>query len=337
MVNYKSDYLKFKNEVDSLKQNYKFQGLWHFTDFDNLASIFKEGYLLSRKECLTTHIDFVDGAEPDIINHTNDTILQSTRFYYRPQTPTLFNNEGIKTLAYQNKVHISRPVYLLFSDELIYSEATYFSDGNARHHLTDTGNGIDFFCNIEWANVFHNTPIPEYYEEEAKRNIIRCRQAELLSHEKVQLTKYLKNIIFRSNADLKQAKFLLGESALYQVNEKFFSDKDRLPMDDKNYNNFISDYGYNIFPNGLGVILHLKRPLNNFIIRFNIVDKLGVLVGPLNLGQNWRYRFRDKYDKETNIVSDAVAVVFWFDSNIVQGNNISFYLNNQLSIIIPVN
>ena len=99
MVNYKSDYLKLKNEVDSLKQNYKFQGLWHFTDFDNLASIFKEGCLLSRQECVTNHIDFVDGAEPDIINHTNGIILQSTRFYYRPQTPTLFNNEGIKSLA----------------------------------------------------------------------------------------------------------------------------------------------------------------------------------------------------------------------------------------------
>lgn len=336
MVNYKSDYLKLKNEVDSLKQNYKFQGLWHFTDFDNLASIFKEGCLLSRQECVTNHIDFVDGAEPDIINHTNGIILQSTRFYYRPQTPTLFNNEGIKSLAYQNKVHISRPVYLLFSDELIYSEATYFSDGNARHHLTNMGNGLDFFCNIEWANVFHNTSIPEYFEEEAKRNIIRCRQAELLSPEKVQLNKYLKNIIFRSKADLKQANYLLGESTLYQVNEGVFSDKDRLPMDDKNYNNFISDYGYRVFTNGLGVILYLKRPLNNYKITFNIVDKSGVLVGPLHLDLNWKYILRDKYDKETNLVSDTAAVVFWFDPNIVQGNNVAFYLNNQLSVIIPV-
>ena len=157
-----------------------------------------------------------------------------------------------------------------------------------------------------------------------------------MSPEKVQLNKYLKNIIFRSKADLKQANYLLGESTLYQVNEGVFSDKDRLPMDDKNYNNFISDYGYRVFTNGLGVILYLKRPLNNYKITFNIVDKSGVLVGPLHLDLNWKYILRDKYDKETNLVSDTAAVVFWFDPNIVQGNNVAFYLNNQLSVIIPV-
>lgn len=83
MVNYKSDYLKLKNEVDSLKQNYKFQGLWHFTDFDNLASIFK-GMSFESARMRDESYWLLDGAEPDIINHTNGIILQSTRFYYRP-------------------------------------------------------------------------------------------------------------------------------------------------------------------------------------------------------------------------------------------------------------
>lgn len=50
---------------------------------------------------------------------------------------------------------------------------------------------------------------------------------------------------------------------------------------------------------------------------------------------NWKYILRDKYDKETNLVSDTAAVVFWFDPNIVQGNNVAFYLNNQLKRYHP--
>lgn len=128
---FKSDTNAIKSTIDILKSKYGFKGLWHFTYFTNLNSIFNNNKLYSRNYFLDNGINFIDGASPSVLSKAAKIVKDYTRFYYRPKTPTLFDNEGIKPIQYQSNTHVPTPVYLLFTEELMYHSNTYFSDGNS--------------------------------------------------------------------------------------------------------------------------------------------------------------------------------------------------------------
>lgn len=324
MENYKNDFVDFKPIVENLKKTYKFQGLWHFTDFTNLESIFNAGELSSRKTCKDNNVVFLDGANHDVINRATELVHSCTRLYYRSKTPTLYDNEGIKPLDYLKEVHIPRPVYLLFSEEIIYDKDTMFSNGNATNSPID--NTAEFFGSMDWNNIFHSS----WFYPEERDYIVNKRHAELLSKKPVSL-KYLLKIIFRSNADLQQAIRNWGEDSRYIVDESCFSDKSNLVITDWRYNNYISDYKIEYKINKLKLIVYLKKPVRSYTVSWSIDDCNGN--SKTNLVKNsLDVKFKDIFNNEVKDLKDASKIKLSFNYNLSNQDIVRIYINGILSI-----
>lgn len=325
MTSFKADYLQFEPMVNKLKENYNFQGLWHFTDFTNLNSIFDAGELSSRQTCLDNKISFLDGANHDVLDRADAFVHNCTRFYYRPKTPTLYVNEGVKSIEYSNEVHIPRPVYLLFSPQLIYSINSSFSNGNATN--SPIGSTAEFFEGMDWDNIFHST----WFNGEDRDNIINKRHAELLSSKPVNL-KYITNVIFRSNADLQQAIGAWGEHKKFVVNESYFSDKSKLLITHSDFNNYIEDYNIKYSATKLELIVILKKPIENYKITWSIQDKKGSSKNNI-VNKVFGYKFTDILNNVVTGQNEAIKVTLTYDYSPSDGDVIKIYFNSVLSII----
>ena len=272
---------QIKLTINKLTNDYGFEGLWHFTDYTNLQSIFKQGYIYGRLDCQRSGIHFKDGADQDVISKTAEGVKECVRLYFRNQTPTLYDNEGIKKQeqiirnldnaadVVDKKMHIPRPVYFLFSKELLLKNCV-FTDGNAASSQTNHDSSATFFSNIDWKTVFHKG---SFFPEE-RDYIINKRQAEVLLSKPLLIDSAIK-IFFRNNADFKQAEKEWPEySCKFGVRNECFSDKDSLPKSHKYYNNYIEDYElYESTSKAEKVVmLTLKRPLHEYKIDVKLVN-----------------------------------------------------------------
>ncbi|WAM37254.1 DarT ssDNA thymidine ADP-ribosyltransferase family protein [Caldicellulosiruptor acetigenus] len=277
---YKPAYFMFKTFIEQLRQKYKNFGIYHYTDFTNLESIFKEGFLYSRVDCVKKGLQFTDGADHDVLSIAPDDVKNKVRFYFRPNTPTLFENEGIKLPAYIGKAHMPIPVCLLFDDELILLDTTEFSNGNATSiKYTQIGSTYAFFKSMEWDLIFH-----ERYIEPFERNkIVNRRNSELLSTKPVSL-KYLKKVIFRTKADFKRACNLFGMNKKFCVDINYFSDKSRNYYSEEKMVNFILDYNIDVYFNKQRRISSIKLELyswrhhEDYKIEVRFLDKRGYVL-----------------------------------------------------------
>src|SRR5947207_5981421 len=117
----KPDAADFRNQLAELKQQswlgaarrWWLDFLFFYTDIQNVASILKSGVLMSRARAESTYSNFTDSANPEIIEQTEDRWKDHVRFYFRPRTPTLFNNEGFRPIGRRIRdAHCPIPVYL---------------------------------------------------------------------------------------------------------------------------------------------------------------------------------------------------------------------------------
>lgn len=192
----KENHDKIKEEVIRLKEVYGFRGPLHYTDFSNLSSIIRIGYLCSRSLCYANNIEFFD---------------------------VCHESEGDDKL--------NTPVCLLFSEEIVYSDLAAYSDANADFNCSDIGDDYEFFNGkIDWELVFNRRIEEEYFEGHVKEILRRKSQAELLIDEPVSI-KYIKNIIFRCRADYKRACGLYGKNKMFIVEPEMFEDDRNYIMD----------------------------------------------------------------------------------------------------------
>lgn len=234
--------------VEDLKRSHNFEGLLHFTDFSNLASIINQRRIYSRNYCQTQNIQFRDVADQEVIHNTRLDVKDCVRFYYKEKTMTLYRNEGIKEDG--AIPHVPIPVYLLFDEEIMCLDYTVFANGNAGSQYTRHGTDCNFLHNMDWNVIFDREPIhledgPEKWEFKRKR------QAELLSTQPISL-EYLIKVVFRCNADYKRACNLFGKSDLYVVDSNMFN----------NRNNYIKDYSVEIINSSNKRSLLLKFSTN---------------------------------------------------------------------------
>ena len=320
---------QLKETIEFMKANFKFEGLYHFTNFSNLKSIFESGYLLSRNDCYKSGMIFKDGASKDIISKTELNIQKFVRFYYKEQTPTLYVNEGIKKQKYINDAHCPIPVYLLFNESLIFHKDTYFSDGNAKVGRTKIDNTSSFFASIDWPVVFSRGQISNYgLGMEAKRK----RQAELLCSTPVSLD-YLKCIYFRSITDKRRAINLYGNQPYFKVDLHKFSNKNIQDCKEEYSNNFISDYKYKIIQNKSKLILAIKvefnkANFNEYNLSYEVNDHNGLMVKSPNTRVDLSKLLNDQIEEK------KVDLLFLdYQEN---WEAIKLYLNGILSCVIDV-
>lgn len=170
------------------------QFIFHFTDLQNVVSILTQGKLLarSRGEIAT------DIASADVLANSNDASKDYVRLYFRPRTPTPWNNEGIRPRGGLTalKAHCPVPVFFLFdATELLTRMTTRFSEGNLAAN-SSTGDDAAYFASIPFPKVYHEGSL----SEGEKRNIIFHRHAEVLVPGELDLAS-LKYIICRSEAE----------------------------------------------------------------------------------------------------------------------------------------
>ncbi|MEG2867886.1 MAG: DarT ssDNA thymidine ADP-ribosyltransferase family protein [Terrisporobacter sp.] len=334
-MGYKKDWGKIKEHVEKLKQEHKFKGLYHFTDFTNLRNVFDSGYLYSRNDCRRNNIEFVDGANHDVLDKAPNDVHEKVRFYYRGKTPTLYDNEGVKLEQYCDEVHIPMPVYLLFDEELLYLDDTEFSNGNAT--TSNIGSTANFFNTMDWDTIFHST----WFYPEERDYIVNKRHAELLSYNPVLIKKYLKKIIFRCEADKKRAINIYGHNNKYEVDINLFSDKNTdEARNDWQKNNFIRnyniDYEYDEYGNKNTLVFRceFQKILSNYKARFDIEDEDGVKYSDYvkELIDTVEKYYIDQTGKKTQERQNCKIVVVKIRGNIESYKNFSVYINDHLYI-----
>lgn len=321
----KVDINNLQRQVNYLKERYRFKGVLHFTDFSNLESIFKEGFLHSRTYCENNGIDFIDGAEHSVLDKASNYVHDCVRFYYRGKSPTLYNNEGIKLKEYCDEVHIPTPVFLLFSEDLIYFNTTEFSDGNATN--SSIGNDSEFFNNMDWDAIFHDT----WFDPEDRDYIVNKRQAELLSLKAVSLA-YLKEIIFRCDADMKRAINIFGNDKRYKVDMSLFSGKNsKEPKYEWEKNNFIKSYNVKVIEdeNAIEIEYKYNNKWKDYTTDFYIFNKNGQIIKDYKK-KIWYKNFRGRIIKEP--LNYHESKVLRLEGNISNWYKINIAINDFIYI-----
>ncbi|UBK87382.1 DarT ssDNA thymidine ADP-ribosyltransferase family protein [Clostridium perfringens] len=324
-MGYKKDLDILVKQVEFLKSRYGFRGLFHFTDFSNLKSIFNLKKLSSRSYCENNKIKFTDGAEHSVLDRASDYVHNCVRFYYRPKTPTLYKNEGIKLKEYCDKVHIPIPVYLIFDEKLIYLDSTEFSNGNATN--SEIGKTAKFFKNMDWNYIFHST----WFEMEDRDYIINKRQAELLSTEDVPLS-YLKEIVFRCNTDMKRAINIFGYDERYKVDTNLFSDKNfNEAKNECDKNNFIKNYNIRLFPeeNAIEIEVNFNKKWKEYSTQFIIYNYKNNIVRDCN----YYVWYKDSFGSIlANPIEYYETKVLRVEGDISQWNKLEIFVNNIVCI-----
>jgi hypothetical protein len=306
---YKWEHAKFEEFVDNLKTTYRFKGLWHFTNFSNLPSILSSGELYSRTDAVKFGKLKHSCADLELLRRTPIEVLSLVRFYYSDQTPTLYSTEGILNKTPKDSCHLPRPVYFLFSEELIWLNNTIFTSGNAASSQSNFGNSFSFFENINWKLVFYRGPI-----RWDKEYVTRIRQAELQSIHPVSL-QFLKKIIFRSDADYRQAMEHWGDHELchlFEVSNSCFSEKDDIRYADPNYHNYVTNYLISEESGAYFLGVKLKRPLEGYsaLVKVNI----------------------DGEERDLESLKQHTFIAAMLPNDLSDSDSIRFYLNGFLCV-----
>jgi hypothetical protein len=297
--------------INYLKQNYGFEGFHHYTNFNNFIKIMELGLLLSRTEA--EKYGFYDAAEKGVISRTQrirSGVLDCVRFYYKENTPTTYRNEGIKV---DNKEpHMSIPVLLLFSEEIIYYKDVYFMDGCGGSKYTRGTEDVETAKSFDWKTVFSRGEI--FGDKGTREEITRKRNAEFLFYKGID-TKYLKKIVFRCPADLKHAEAVFGENELFNVNSLKFH----------NRNNYLSDYKFEHKGDCVEVELtFIKGFDNNYMHELVVIyDDCQEHIDICKAAENIRHHLYFGYKKRFDYILQRNKIP----------DKIEYYMNGHLSAI----
>jgi hypothetical protein len=182
--------------------------VYHFTDVNNAASIIQNGHLYSRTKAQQQGLMLVDNASPAVIQQTRKDYWEYVRLYFRPRTPTQYDNEGIRPVNQRKlSAHCPVPVFFCFDALTVLTlDSTEFSDGNMGSSRASHDSTRDFFLSIPFHLVFHN----RWFSPEERDEIIFRRNAEVLVPNNLPLAPTLKLIACRSAAERQTLLHLLS-------------------------------------------------------------------------------------------------------------------------------
>ena len=171
---------------------------YHFTNIDNAIRILKLGCLLSRKDAVKQGLMINDNANHEIIKNTKSAIEQYVRLYFRPQTPTLWDNEGFRAPKYYQNAKCPFPIYFLFSLEKVLSLANVrFSHTSlALHPTPQLYAGEVAFRQLHFELIYHDSAI----EKSDRNKIVHHRQAEIIVPNSLSMD-YLQHLVVRTSAE----------------------------------------------------------------------------------------------------------------------------------------
>lgn len=181
--------------------------LFHFTDLVNAANILNMGFLYSRNKIEKSLEHHRDIASQSIIKSTKSWVKDCVRLYFRPKTPTQYQNEGIRPLdKIKLEAHCPVPIIFIFdSREILTSQNTFFSNGNLAARDVEIGNSAAFLKSLPFEKIYHD----EVLNEQEKRQVIFHRHAEIIIPNQLNLDS-LRFIRCRSEAEFQTLINLLS-------------------------------------------------------------------------------------------------------------------------------
>jgi len=152
--------------------------IFHFTNINNAVSILESGKMLSRTRSETTGEMITDNASPIVMGQTEIRWKDYVRLYFRPRTPTQYNNEGFRPIAQRElNSHCPVPVYFMFnSKKLLSRENASFSKGSLATSNTTIFSDAKSFKEIPFHLVYHDDRIEPY----ERSSIVFHRHAEVV-------------------------------------------------------------------------------------------------------------------------------------------------------------
>ena len=180
--------------------------LFHCTDISNVVSILRQGEIVSRRRITSTGQLPRDIASPEVIAGTDPEWQDYVRLYFRPRTPTQYNNEGFRPIGqWAWNSHCPVPVYLIFDSLAVLSRKdSCFSDGNLGSAYTHVDSNPSFLEQIPFDFVYHDT----WFGPAERDQIVHHRNAEVLVPQRLGLES-LRYIGCRSDAEYETLLHLL--------------------------------------------------------------------------------------------------------------------------------
>ena len=195
----------WSDQIPHLKWWPKF--VYHFTSIQNALNILETGKLYSRRAVIQHGLMLTDNASPTVIAKTKTEHQDFVRLYFRPRTPTQYNNEGIRPSVDRplGGAHCDVPIFFCFGAQNILSlDDANFSNGNMGSSQVKYGDTLDFFESIPFEYVFHNGK----FSPELRDAIVFHRNAEILLPQQLDL-EHLKWLVCRSAAERQMFLYLL--------------------------------------------------------------------------------------------------------------------------------
>ena len=201
---------------------------FHFTNLNNAVSILQSGMLVSRNKALESGIMENENASTDVINQTDEEWKQYVRLYFRPRTPTQYNNEGFRSKSNLGSLqaHCPFPVFFLFDLEgTLQKPNCYFTKNSlakgGMHELLQTPQQ---FSGLPFSKIYHEGP----FESHERDEMVACRHAEIVALDELKLDETLKFIIVRSQSEKNTLLSLLGPTETEKYADKIKVDNKQI-------------------------------------------------------------------------------------------------------------
>lgn len=211
--------------LDKLSREYSFDGLYHYTDFSNLASILEKGYLYARNA--EENKKFYDAAKGANILRAPQEIKDCVRLFYKGNTPTTYRNEGI-IVHPGERAHMPIPVLLKFSKEIFLHKDICYLEGSGSNVISNddvitrvTESAVEA-TEFAWELIFERGSMAlSKHIRELRTNL---RNSEFLYPHSLSLS-FLREIVFRTDIDRQNAmlRFDSKYNRLFSVDEKQFN------------------------------------------------------------------------------------------------------------------
>lgn len=196
--------------------------VFHYTDILNAVEILKSEKLLCRTELENTGKMPVDNASRAIISTTETDVKSYVRLYFRPKTPTQYNNEGIRPINEQSlESHCPVPIFFLFDSKKILTKIDcQFAEGNlAKLGIQGFRSTAEELASFDFRKIFHQG----VFNRTERDNIILSRNAEVVIPNELDLSA-LKFIVCRSPAEKESLLYLLPKNIVSKWGSKILVD-----------------------------------------------------------------------------------------------------------------
>ncbi len=304
---------------------------YHFTNIENAIGIISRDWIYSRQDAVVLDVMKTDNASQSVMSETSGLIKKYARLYFRPLTPTQYNNEGYKpvhTRRYRD-ANCAFPVFFVLDAESILNQKdTQFSPVScAGKQILNLFSGEDSYAKLPFKKIYNVGPIQNIDRED----IVRHRQAEVLNEFGFSLHNSLKSIVCRSIAEKQTLLYLLNKFHPNKF-EQYRSLIKFSPEQNLFFNNgvFIKNIVY--FDGKITVVLNEIRKRikkqesigNDFIVETTLeyIDELGNYVGYEHFIKSFNYANTQYGFYNLSKPDNAIYVIveIRFDNNLMYNN-----------------